>query len=691
MDIDIDISSHKRDLAFQKVREFMLENGGDVVRVGTFKTESAKSAIQTACRGLGVPSDIGLYLSSMIPVVRGNTRSLHDTYYGNEDDDIPPVTEFVKEIDKYEDLFETALGFEGLISGRSCHACFKGDERVETIEGLKPIKEVKIGDKVLTHTNTYKEVVDVMSHKTDDTYKVRATGMFETTVTGNHPYYVRKRGKKGKYSASEPQWVEVKKIQLGDYIGQAINTESVIPQGELPFSNKDFWWLVGRFVGDGWLEAPQRKGKQCIWDRRVLICCSKVADQELKDITSVIDRLGFDYRVETSRTTYKVILKYVGNEHLYDYLESFGKYAHGKYLNGDVIRLPKDLLGSFLEGYMSADGHYYSDTNYYSLKTVSKDLALGVQHMVAKLYNRYSTVTILPPKEEVIEGRLVLSKEKYEVKYKQVNHPYDKCFYENGYLWCPVKRVEKIDEFMEVYNLTVLDDSSYSVNRAVVHNCGIIPSFDLLSSCATMKAPSGETITQYDLGDCELSGLIKYDFLNTKTEGMLQLAFEMLVEYGHIEWQGSLYKTYSKYLHPDVLSHETKEYYEALNNGKLLSAFQFDTGMGTKALRAIRPQSLLETANANSLMRLMADGDSEQPMDMYVRYKTDMNEWLHDMEVYGLLPHEIDIIREHLDKDCGVCSSQEGMMLLVMDKRIANFNVKESNVLRKAVAKLLAC
>ena len=168
---------------------------------------------------------------------------------------------------------------------------------------------------------------------------------------------------------------------------------------------------------------------------------------------------------------------------------------------------------------------------------------------------------------------------------------------------------------------------------------------------------------------------------------MLQLAFEMLVEYGHIEWQGNLHATYNKYLHPDVLSHETKEYYEALNGGKLLSAFQFDTGMGTKALRAIRPQSLLETANANSLMRLMADGDSEQPMDMYVRYKTDMSEWLHDMEMYGLLPHEIDIIREHLDKDCGVCSSQEGMMLLVMDKRIANFNVKESNVLRKAVAK----
>lgn len=101
----------------------MISHGGDVVRVGTFKTESSKSAMQTACRGLDIPSDIGLFLSSLIPVVRGNTRSLHDTYYGNEDEGLEPVTEFVNQVDKYEGLLETALGIEGLISGRSSHAC----------------------------------------------------------------------------------------------------------------------------------------------------------------------------------------------------------------------------------------------------------------------------------------------------------------------------------------------------------------------------------------------------------------------------------------------------------------------------------------------------------------------------------------------------------------------------------------
>ena len=123
MDIDIDVSSYKRDIVFQKVSEYVDSIGGTIARVGTFKTEGAKSSIQTACRGLGIPSDIGLFLSSMIPVVRGATRSISNTYYGNADDGLEPVTEFVNQVNKYEGLLETALGIEGLVSGRSSHAC----------------------------------------------------------------------------------------------------------------------------------------------------------------------------------------------------------------------------------------------------------------------------------------------------------------------------------------------------------------------------------------------------------------------------------------------------------------------------------------------------------------------------------------------------------------------------------------
>lgn len=218
-----------------------------------------------------------------------------------------------------------------------------------------------------------------------------------------------------------------------------------------------------------------------------------------------------------------------------------------------------------------------------------------------------------------------------------------------------------------------------------VHSCGVCASNNLLQHTAIMKSPNGELITQYDLGDAEQSGLIKYDFLMTKGCAMLQLTLEMLVEYGHVEWQGNLRETYNKYVHPDVINLEDKRLYKKLNEGGLLKAFQYETSMGVKAIRTIHPESLLEVAVANSLMRLSCDG--EQPMDRYARYKTDPEAWDNDMKAYGLTDEERLTMHDLLDAEGGVCSSQELMMKMTMDKRIAGFDTILANKLRKGCAK----
>ena len=218
-----------------------------------------------------------------------------------------------------------------------------------------------------------------------------------------------------------------------------------------------------------------------------------------------------------------------------------------------------------------------------------------------------------------------------------------------------------------------------------IHACGVIMSDDLIGHTAIMRAPNGELITQYDLGDCEYCGLIKYDFLNTKTTGMIQLTLEELVSKGKMEWQGSLWKTYCKYLHPDNLDYNNPVYYEKLNNHELISVFQFESGQGLKALNTIKPHSLIELAAANTLMRLQAEG--EQPMERYVRIKANPQEWEQEMIDYGLNEYERGILHEHLDNEYGTCSSQEMLMLISMDPRIAGFGVREANMLRKANAK----
>ena len=193
----------------------------------------------------------------------------------------------------------------------------------------------------------------------------------------------------------------------------------------------------------------------------------------------------------------------------------------------------------------------------------------------------------------------------------------------------------------------------FPVTLRIISECGVVISEAMLDHTTIMRAPSGELTTQYDLDDCEQAGLIKFDFLNTKTLGMIQLTFEELIKRGRVEWQGSLRKPYNKFLHPDVIDMENPIYFDKLNNGELISAFQFETGQGLKTLNAIKPHSLLEVANANTLMRLMSDG--EQPLDKYVRFKNNPIEWEQEMVDFGLNEEErqlSDILPQGQDHSC---------------------------------------
>ena len=82
-DVDIDTQQDRR----LKIIEAVKRRRGErkVLNCSTFKTEGSKSAIITAGRGLGLDSDITQYLSNLIPVTRGQTWSLHDCLYGNEE------------------------------------------------------------------------------------------------------------------------------------------------------------------------------------------------------------------------------------------------------------------------------------------------------------------------------------------------------------------------------------------------------------------------------------------------------------------------------------------------------------------------------------------------------------------------------------------------------------------------------
>ena len=204
-----------------------------------------------------------------------------------------------------------------------------------------------------------------------------------------------------------------------------------------------------------------------------------------------------------------------------------------------------------------------------------------------------------------------------------------------------------------------------------------------LAQNSLMRAPNGLKITAFNMHQSDSMGGLKMDFLFTEAQSKINTCLKLLLNDGLIEWQGSLYETYRKYLHPDVLDYDNKEMWEEVGRNEIPDLFQFDTQVGLECARKVKPENLNELTLANSVMRLMGEG--ERPIDRFVRFKNNINEWYKEMDKEGLTEEEKELAKEVLGQSYGCSIEQETLMVGAM--KVAGFSLKDSNSLRKVVAK----
>ena len=121
LDIDLDIEGGKRPQVYKALQNAYGEDR--VSKVLTIKTEKAKSAILTSCRGLGVSIEEAQYLSSFVKEERGIQRTLKQTFYGDVENDIAPDKAFQSLMEgEFSEVWKVAQKIEGLCNGISSHA-----------------------------------------------------------------------------------------------------------------------------------------------------------------------------------------------------------------------------------------------------------------------------------------------------------------------------------------------------------------------------------------------------------------------------------------------------------------------------------------------------------------------------------------------------------------------------------------
>lgn len=251
----------------------------------------------------------------------------------------------------------------------------------------------------------------------------------------------------------------------------------------------------------------------------------------------------------------------------------------------------------------------------------------------------------------------------------------------------PVKDfIERVEQY-EGLKETMLDIEGLVSGRSQHASSVIFYPKNFLEVNAMMKTTKGLPVTQFNADDGVYASELKLDFLSISALDTIRESMELLLKDGKIEWQGSLKATYDKYFHPDVLDLTSKEMFDMLADGEIFDAFQMSSLVARNAMKKIRPETFNEIEVTNTLIRLQVDGGKEQPVDKFVRYKNNINEWYKDMKNYGLNKEEINLMEEHLLERNGIMDTQEAIMLAVMDKRIGNSDLLFANKYRKAIAK----
>ena len=272
---------------------------------------------------------------------------------------------------------------------------------------------------------------------------------------------------------------------------------------------------------------------------------------------------------------------------------------------------------------------------------------------------------------------------------------------ERGFLWSlddvtkgnPEKDRKPIRAFsdeMEKYPglLDIIYGIDGLVNKRSQHASGVILyNDDPWMTGAIMRSPNGDLTTQFSLHDEEAVGNTKFDFLVTEICDKIINAIKLLQNDGYFDKNKTLREIYNEKLHPNKINLSDDKIWDKLASGEVVDLFQFDSPVGGQAIKSILPRNPLQLMMANALTRLTGEKGQERPIEKYVRFKNNIQLWYKECKQWGLSDEEIKTLEPYYLPVEGVPTTQEKLMLLCMEPKLAHFSLAEANNARKICAK----
>jgi DNA polymerase-3 subunit alpha len=236
-------------------------------------------------------------------------------------------------------------------------------------------------------------------------------------------------------------------------------------------------------------------------------------------------------------------------------------------------------------------------------------------------------------------------------------------------------RYGEAGEFRELYNTD--PDSMKVVDLAKgleglkrqwgVHAAGVILSREPLLDVIPIhrREADGAIITQFDMGACESTGLLKMDFLGLRNLSVLDDALLNIKENQGVD-----------VVLEDLPLHDQKTF-ELLSRGDTLGVFQLDGGPMRALLRSMAPDSFADISAVIALYRPGPMGENAH--NNYADRKNGRK------PVEPIHAELSDVLQEILGDTYGLIVYQEQVMAIA--QKVAGFSLGRADLLRKAMGK----
>ena len=308
---------------------------------------------------------------------------------------------------------------------------------ITTDRGLVPIEKLKVGDKVLTHTNKYQKIIEINKENVEGCFRLQTQGSPNTFMGKNQKLICvektieyNKENQCSIRSFSNRKNKEISKINKSDFICIGKNTK------KNAIYDKTEIWLFGKFVNKGMIDFNKNEVS-------VFIKKGNKKNQKYLKKCKVVETKNF-------------IKCVTNNQNVYELCKFFQTH---KTLPIEFMELPDSLLKEFIYSYIDENGKKTED-NYYLIKNFNKMLIYQFGQIVSNI-NSFGGFSLFW--EESSKNK------NYRIQFKD-HVPKSANFVRiKNYLWQPVREVVEISSYRGLlYSLKVDIDKSYVANGIVV-------------------------------------------------------------------------------------------------------------------------------------------------------------------------------------------------------------------------------